>query len=277
MIESILAAVDPSDHGTRVMDYALRIGQIFGSRILGLSVVESKKVEGPLLRDYLSTIGLDPGLDYTTKVETFYREKLRDLLDHFEERCHAAGLFYESRLEAGVVARRICAAGEDRDLVIMGKSGEHAEWSTGGLGGSVQFVARALKKPLLLTPRRRVAMDRALIAYDGSSCAASALELACEIAFRTNLQGTVLVVGEGDRSAREVQAARETVAARGAPFDVIVRPGEVAETVLATAAALSSELLVMGAYGHGRIRSLLLGSTTEEVIGKAKIPVLVRH
>jgi nucleotide-binding universal stress UspA family protein len=37
----------------------------------------------------------------------------------------------------------------------------------------------------------------------------------------------------------------------------------------------SVELLVMGAYGHNRLRELLVGSTTSDVIRKSKIPVLL--
>jgi nucleotide-binding universal stress UspA family protein len=35
------------------------------------------------------------------------------------------------------------------------------------------------------------------------------------------------------------------------------------------------DLLVMGAYGHGRIRSLVVGSTTTAMVRRCKIPVLM--
>lgn len=277
MIQSILAAVDPSEHGSVVVDYAIQVGSIFGSRICGLSVVDSKKIEGPILRDYLSTVGLDPTMDYRTRVETFYREKLSDLLDRFREQSEAAGLDYESTLERGVVHKEICKRGQNCDLVIMGKRGEHAEWNADQLGGSVQYVARTLKKPLLLTPKKHMPIGRGVVAFDGSSYSRSALELAAEIGRRTALHGTVLVVSDEDRGRAVAEEASRILESHGTAFEVVVRSGEVAATILAYADEVAADLLIMGAYGHGRIRALILGSTTEEVIGQAQIPVLLRH
>ncbi|WP_372803402.1 universal stress protein, partial [Paracoccus seriniphilus] len=37
------------------------------------------------------------------------------------------------------------------------------------------------------------------------------------------------------------------------------------------------DMLVMGAYGHSRIRSLVIGSTTTEMVRSCKVPVLMFH
>ncbi len=279
MIDSILAAVDPSDHGIRVMDYSIQVGSIFGSSIQALSVIDSKKVEGPGLRDYLASVGLDPDMTYRTKVETFYQEKLGQLLQEFQSRCQEAGLAYESSLEKGVVHKMICDRASSFDLIIMGKLGEHAEWSADSLGGSVSHVARRAKKPLLITPKRHIPMANALVAYDGSSFSRSALELAAEIGGRTNLRGAVLIVGGEDKHKKLTAEAAKVLANDSVDFEVITRPGEgeVASEILNAGDTMDADLIIMGAYGHGRIHNLILGSTTEEVISRSRIPVLLRH
>ena len=47
--------------------------------------------------------------------------------------------------------------------------------------------------------------------------------------------------------------------------------------ILAQAAALGADLLVMGGYGHSRFRELLLGGVTRHIIEHAKMPVLLAH
>jgi nucleotide-binding universal stress UspA family protein len=54
-------------------------------------------------------------------------------------------------------------------------------------------------------------------------------------------------------------------------------PDKLGELLLSTAAAQGSDLLVMGAYGHHRVRELLLGSTTRAVVRSMTLPVLLAH
>ncbi|MBL0730025.1 universal stress protein [Piscinibacter sp. HJYY11] len=54
-------------------------------------------------------------------------------------------------------------------------------------------------------------------------------------------------------------------------------PEKLGEVLLSTAAAQDSELLVMGAYGHHRLRELLLGGTTRTLLRSMTLPVLMAH
>ena len=49
------------------------------------------------------------------------------------------------------------------------------------------------------------------------------------------------------------------------------------EALLQTAKSLDVQCLLMGAYGHSRLRELVLGGTTEYVIENAEIPVILHH
>jgi nucleotide-binding universal stress UspA family protein len=54
-----------------------------------------------------------------------------------------------------------------------------------------------------------------------------------------------------------------------------IRAGEVDEALQAYEKEHSIDLLVMGAYGHSRIRHLLVGSTTTAMLRGSRIPVLI--
>jgi nucleotide-binding universal stress UspA family protein len=49
----------------------------------------------------------------------------------------------------------------------------------------------------------------------------------------------------------------------------------VGETIIETSASLRADLLVMGAYGHGHVREMLLGGTTDHVVKHAGLPLLL--
>jgi nucleotide-binding universal stress UspA family protein len=56
-----------------------------------------------------------------------------------------------------------------------------------------------------------------------------------------------------------------------------VRRGDIGEALLSQAADLSADLLVMGAYGHSRLRETILGGVTRTVLQSMTIPVLMAH
>ena len=55
----------------------------------------------------------------------------------------------------------------------------------------------------------------------------------------------------------------------------ILEGGAAAEGILAAAESSGSDLIIMGAYGHSRVRELLLGSTTDGILRKTGLPVLL--
>jgi len=82
---------------------------------------------------------------------------------------------------------------------------------------------------------------------------------------------------------RSLEDAAATLRAGGFSPETVIRPGE-PEKVLAAMTADSGgapgsdaghDLLVMGAYGHSRVRTLLIGSTTTEMIRSCKVPVIL--
>ena len=51
----------------------------------------------------------------------------------------------------------------------------------------------------------------------------------------------------------------------------------VSETILAEAAAADADLVVMGGYGHSRLREMMLGGATRHILHHAPLPVLMAH
>jgi nucleotide-binding universal stress UspA family protein len=69
--------------------------------------------------------------------------------------------------------------------------------------------------------------------------------------------------------------ARSTLAASGLEVNAELIEGDVETVLQAYQTEQDIDLLVMGAYGHSRIRNLLVGSTTTTMLQTTALPVLL--
>lgn len=120
---------------------------------------------------------------------------------------------------------------------------------------------------------------RILVAVDEKAASAAAVRVAAAIAAPTNARVSVLHVHEpgyrdGGPDSPESRASRLLVDS-GIPALIEVRSGEPAWEILAAARTLRADLLVMGSRGRSSVAGALLGSVSQEVVGRSKCPVLL--
>ena len=279
MFKRILVATDGSAHSDTAFDYAIFFAKSCKSCLVcGLSVVDVKMLAGPFLHDLGVSIGLGPFDTYQPKVRQMLREKAEAALSTGAERCGAAEIEYEPHLVDGIVSREILARAESCDMLVMGKLGEHASWRSSLLGHTAENVTRACHHPVLVTPEGFVEPTRALIPYDASSHAYDAMHNAGEIAMMMKIPLVVVAAHPDKGEAEEMAKAAERYLLRyEAEVSTIATDSHPEEAILETARDEQCNLIIMGAYGHSRIRELVLGSTTEQVMRRAECPILLHR
>lgn len=164
----------------------------------------------------------------------------------------------------------------DAALIVIGKRGEHADFAKGHLGSNLERVIRSARIPVLVAARAFNPIGRFLIAFDGGPSALKAVHHAATDPLLQGLEAHLLMAGKADPDlARALEHAATGL--RGAGFQVTadLLPGDPAETISAEVQKRGIDLLVMGAYGHSRIRRLILGSTTTHLIRTCRVPVLL--
>ncbi len=168
---------------------------------------------------------------------------------------------------------------ETADLVVFGQRGEHAQWSWEPLGSSVERMVRASSKPCLVCSDEFQPITRLLMAYDGSDESTNALRAAIELTDRFQAHLAVVTVYEDDDqqedAVRVSEQARLQATNRQLDVETRVVGGEAEQEIIRAAEETGANLIVMGAYGHTRIRELILGSTTSHVMRHATVPVLL--
>jgi nucleotide-binding universal stress UspA family protein len=149
------------------------------------------------------------------------------------------------------------------------------------------FVEAALfesARPVLIVPYIQTAglkLDRVMVCWDGSRSAARAVGDAMPFLVQARATEIVMVTGEPAKSDDLPRAdiARH-LARHGAKVEVKQIAStqiDVANTVLSHAADASVDFLVMGGYGHSRMREFMLGGVTRGILASMTVPTMMSH
>lgn len=161
-------------------------------------------------------------------------------------------------------------------LVVMGRQGEQHQDQTQAIGSHLENVVRTLKQPILVVMAEFTAPKRFMIAYDGSVTARKALVRVVSSPLLKGLEcHLVMVSDEQSQATAELALVAESLIA--ADFNVVtaVCQGEVQAALEVYQVTHQIDLMVMGAYGHSRIREFFVGSNTTRMISKSHIPLLL--
>lgn len=277
MLKTILVPIDSSDTSLVAVDYAIELSKSFNSEITGVSIIDIKKLAGPFMRDLGTSIGgMVPYADFQQKVRKLMEDTARAALDELEGKCNTANVPCIREIREGVVSKEIVKSAERCDMISMGMAGEHALWRDALLGSNLESVARQTHKPIMVTPEKYKAIAKILIAYDGSPFSDKALNTGAEIAQQMRLPLTVITVSDDkDKGEKTLSKAIENLKDYSVTYDTIQKSDDPVNAILNVCKEGCFDLMVMGAYGHSKIRELILGSTTIRIMRKANCPVLL--
>ncbi len=271
MFKRILVPTDGSETAALGARYAAALAHRVSATLVGLHVVDVKMLEGPFLRDLSASLGTAPYVNYQNNIALLLEERGKSALAAFEKICSETQVVFETHLTTGIVAREIVEAADLADLVVMGRGGEHNAWLEGLLGSTTEAVVRRAKQPVLVTGTDTPGRTRFVVAYDGSHHSRAALKTAAVIGQEWQMPFHVLGVGE----AGILNDAQSYLNAHDVQVEYVIRSGEPAEQIVAYAKECQADLLVMGAYGHTKVRAMVLGSTTAYATRYAPCPVLL--
>ncbi|SDD62026.1 universal stress protein [Aquimonas voraii] len=279
----VLAAVDASLYGASVTDHAAWAAARLGASVDFLHVLDREE-QPPALTDMSGSLVLgaqETLLKELTEADAqrsrLNRERGRVLLQAAAERARAAGAkVAETRLRHDHLLDALVELEPGVRLFVLGKRGEHADFAKGHLGGHLERVVRAVRHPLLVASRAFRPIARVMLAFDGSPTVLKGVEMLAASPLLRGLPIVLQVAGEASESLqRALSDAGARLQAAGFEVDAAITPGH-PEAVLAEAVrAQAIDLLVMGAYGHSRIRQLFVGSTTTALLRACQIPVLL--
>jgi nucleotide-binding universal stress UspA family protein len=273
-MRDILVLLDARPASAERLEAALALAAVFEAHLTALCLVGEPSVR---------LVELPPDALYRGQLEAEADRVLADAV----ARATRAGVTIGTRRETAAVDRlpeRLARQARHADLAILGQAERDDPFGTG-----TRLVEAALAesgRPVLVVPWIAAAglpPRRVLAAWDGSAPAARALGDALPLLRRAERVSLVVVDPErlGGRVGEQPGADMAAHLARhGVKVEVQAVPSgglATADVLLSWAADEGADLLVMGGYGHRRLRELVFGGFTEHVLGAAELPVLMMH
>ena len=162
-------------------------------------------------------------------------------------------------------------------LIVLGEHHRAAGPRKLHLDHRVEGIIRTVKRPVLVhTTERFNPPHEFVVAFDGSDTARSAVQAVARSPLLQGLPGLLATAGAPTPEVtRALDEARGWLEDAGFTVSTHVVPGEPEEALPALLQSRGNTLLVMGAYGHSRVRQFIVGSTTTTLLRLSTVPVLV--
>ena len=279
----VLACVDRSHFADTIADAAAWAASRMNAPLEFLHVLDRHPEIGSG-EDHSGAIGFDAQehllqelSDKDAAKTRAMREAGRLFLNRLRQRAIAAGVpAPDTRQRYGHLEESLAEQEAEVRLFVLGRRGESAENTQRDLGRNVETVVRALHKPILTVTETFKAPERFMIAFDGGMVTRRGVEMVAASPLFKGIPCHVLMSGKAAANSPQ-QTAWATATLEQAGFAVTAenRPGD-AETVIArTVEERGIDLLIMGAFNHSPLRSLIFGSRTSDLLRSARIPTLL--
>jgi nucleotide-binding universal stress UspA family protein len=256
-------------------DYATSIAATFGAHVTGIAFLYE-----PVIPD--GTLGGVP-VDLIELQREENSKIARDAISRFEAGVKKAGVASETRqLDAtfGGAATLFAQVARRFDISVVGQA-QREQGATDEL--IIEGALFESGRPVIVVPyiqKSGLTLERVLVCWDGGRTAARAV--ADAMPFLTRAKAVDLVIVAEERKNDEVTGVRmsEHLARHGASVSVKrIAKGDlsVQDAILSYAADSSADFMVMGGYGHSRLREFILGGVTRSILNSMTVPVLMSH
>lgn len=276
MIKSILLPIDGSVYTEAQVRYTIELARAFGARISVLSILDVRIFEWAVVMGTDGFVPMIPSNVYKEESKKILESKAAAVLEKCSEILTSENVEFDAEKISGSPSDIICEKAPLVDLLVIGMRGEFAKWKKNLVGATLDAVMRQWSKSILVTPRKFKSIGNILFAYDGSERSNKALQLVGLFATQLKAPVTILSVHDKEMFRRKLlEEAQTYLKPYKAKVDLVGVSGNPEKEIIRVAGERHCDLMIMGAFGHSRIREAILGSTTEQVVRKADVPVLL--
>lgn len=278
---TLIALVDGSKYSQSVCHYAawvakrieatVKIYHVLGRR----QGVDRQDLSGAIELGARSHI-LEELSELDTRRAKLAHAQGRAILEDAQAIIEAEGVSVETRLRQGDLVETVLAKEDTGDMIVIGKRGEAADFAKLHLGSNLERVVRSSSKPVFVANREFKPVTRVLIAFDGGHSSLKAVDYLARNRLLADIPVALAFAGVETPDIRKaLENAKATLSAGGFEAEILIESGKPDNTLGKLVEEKGFDLVVMGAYGHSRIRSLIIGSTTSEMIRTCKVPILL--
>ncbi|HEY7998902.1 MAG TPA: universal stress protein [Pseudolabrys sp.] len=268
-----LGAHDPAG------DFAISVANTFDAHLLGVAFVYDPIIPGAVMG------GIPPQFIESQRIDS--EKTARTAVARFEQAAKRAGVSYESlNVSASIsgAAERLGRLARRFDLAIVGQPEREKSAPDEVVDEGVLFESG---RPVIFVPYIQKAvlkLDRVMVCWDGSRAATRAIADSLPFLRKAKKVEIVMVAGKAGKAGKEDEIPGvdlgQHLARHGLEVDVkrITAPDiDVSSTILSYAADSNADMIVMGGYGHSRLREFILGGVTRSILETMTVPALMSH
>jgi nucleotide-binding universal stress UspA family protein len=277
MIKSILLAVDGSVYTDAVLSHGIDLAKRLNAFLRVYSVGDVRIYEWVLNTGGEGYMPVIPSNVFHDESFKFHNERADVLLKAVDKKLKSSGVRYETGKEEGSPVEVICELARQVDLLIMGARGDYAKWGDRLLGATLESVSRQSKVPVMIVDRDYREFKCIICAYDRSEGSSHALKLSAYLSGALNLPVEVLAVHDDEEERKgTLEEAKKYMEPYNLEIQYRHEAGDASDILVnATHDSPESAILLMGSYGHSRLREAILGSTTVHVMRRATKPIIL--
>jgi nucleotide-binding universal stress UspA family protein len=260
---------DDAEQANR-LDVALDVARLDGGHI---SCVQVTGIDAYATEPFGEMFGMAAMVDTIHDQDRMVRQAL-------EARLRQGDIAWDWRCFDGNVVETLIAQSRLADVIVIGQP-ENARRGAAPPMSIIGDVVMHAGAPLLVVPpgqRRMNATGQAMLAWNGSAEAAHAMRAA--VPLLRHAAAVHIVEVDDDHPGTPASEAAHYLERHGIRCEVHDWPAKGRHTSVALLHAiteLDAAYLVMGAYGHSRLREMVLGSVTRALIARAQVPLLLVH
>lgn len=276
MIKDIALALTLRKSRDAACDYALSVASAFNAHLAAIGFAYE-----PIL-PVVDMGGAIP-IELIDEEREANKKAATDAISRFQEAARLAAVSSETRLAeaSSAGAHQVFGAiARSFDLSIVGQADPQSSIDDLLIEGALFDSGR----PVLIVPyihRTPLKLDCVLVCWDGSRNAARAVNDAMPFLSRAKKVEVVAIDAKEDKSGDIVGVdIAQHLARHGMKVNLrrINSPDvDVANTILSDAADRDADLIVMGGYGHSRLREFILGGATRGILSSMTVPTLMSH
>jgi nucleotide-binding universal stress UspA family protein len=277
MIKDIVINLEHDVSRDRARDFAIAVAEIFDAHIAGVAFAYAPEFPGYVMPEIPS--------DVVASMLEASKRAAELAIERFDEAARRSLVSVEHRLvpTTGMEAPALFAALARRfDLSVVLQS------SPDGVANDdiIESAIFESGRPVVVVPyihKGGLQLDRVVCCWDGGRAAARAINDALPLLARAARVDLLIV--ENDKTRNETTEIRGVeMAAHLARHDVKVEieiiPAadiDVADAILSHVADESGTLIVLGGYGHAKLREIILGGVTRAMLKTMTVPVFMSH
>jgi nucleotide-binding universal stress UspA family protein len=276
IIKDVVASLSVTEGGSFTGDYAVSVASAFEAHLTGIAFVYDPVIP------VASTGYIPPEIIETQQRDS--QDAAKAAIDRFATATARNGVAAEPTMLPASFAgagEQFASIARRFDLAIVGQAEPDKAAVEELIAESTLFESG---RPVIVVPyiqKTPLKLDRVMVCWDGSRPAVRAIADAMPLLERAGQVEVVIIANEPGKQ-DEIPGADmgEHLARHGLKVNINRIVGgdvDVADMLLSHAADSGADFIVMGGYGHSRLREFVLGGVTRAILRSMTVPVLMSH